>query len=84
MQMRYIDTARFAISATRPRFFLREPFNANRLRRMIIASGARRAFASAVKFTALKLDPVCAAHLILSAAYAEARRFKSAPLVSSG
>lgn len=55
MQMRHIDAARFAISATRPRF-LRESFDASRLRRMIIASSARRAFASAVKFTALKLD----------------------------
>ena len=84
MQMRHIDTARFAISAIRPHFFLREPFDASRLRRMIIASSARRAFASAIKFAALKLDPVCAARLILSAAYAEARRFKSAPLISSG
>lgn len=70
MQMRHIDAARFAISAIRPRF-LREPFAASRLRRAIIASSARRAFASAIKFAALKLDPVCAARLILSAAYAE-------------
>jgi len=83
MQMRHIDAVRFAISAIRPRF-LREPFAASRLRRMIIASSARRAFVSAIKFAALKLDPVCAARLILSAAYAEARRFKSALLVSSG